>query len=56
MNDFTLENKIIELSDSFESENMRTREEILEVYEVQRTNSNDVRVDETLMPYKDLLD
>lgn len=40
----------------YENEGMRTREEFLAVYQNQRSNTNDVRVDDSLIQYKDLLD
>lgn len=54
--DYSLEHIFTDDSPFDQSENMKTREELLEVYDLQRDNTNDVRVDETLYPYKDLLD
>jgi len=55
LTEYSLEKKY-SVEQPYESERMKTREEFLAVYQTQRDNSNDVRVDETLLQYKDLLD
>lgn len=51
LSDYSFEHHFVDDSLSDESENMKTRDELLEVYAHQRYSTNDVRVDETLYPY-----